>query len=63
MISWQTAVYVKFLHLTVNSSSTQNELEETRVEVDKKKEQKSSLKRWKHKLVVYDLENEGEKET
>lgn len=62
MIIWQTAVYVKFLHLPVNSSSARNELEEARVEVDKKKEWKSSLKRQKHELVIYDLENEGEKE-
>lgn len=52
-------------HLIVNPSSTQQELEETKLILgasDKQKEKKSSLKRKKQKLVIYDLENEGGKE-
>lgn len=69
MTGCQTADYVKFLnlddYLTVNSSLILNEFEETNkywVEVISKKEQKIALKRQKHKLVIYNLENEGRNE-
>lgn len=51
---------------TVNSSFTPNELEETKQILcgsGQKREQNNSLKGEKHKLVIYDLKNEGGKDS